>query len=45
MMKLIALKPIYFKGVVVTEGRPLETIEQHGRDLIKKGYAKLDEAD
>lgn len=27
-MKLIALKPIYFGGTVVTEGLPLETLEQ-----------------
>ncbi|HDC4778321.1 TPA: hypothetical protein O8U65_003491, partial [Enterobacter kobei] len=44
-MKLIALKPIYFGGTVVTEGLPLETLEQHGRELIKKGYAMLDESD
>ncbi|VYT92931.1 hypothetical protein [Metakosakonia massiliensis] len=41
-MKLIALKPIYFGGVVVTEGHRLETLEQHGRELIEKGYAMLD---
>ncbi|MGQ7071573.1 DUF7210 family protein [Escherichia sp. SP-MK2] len=41
-MKLIALKPIYFGGTVVTEGLPLETLEQHGRELLKKGYAMLD---
>ncbi|EKO4983784.1 hypothetical protein P0L44_002355 [Escherichia coli] len=44
-MKLIALKPIYFGGVVVSEGHPLETLEQHGRELIKKGYAKPDETE
>ncbi|MBY2955025.1 hypothetical protein [Escherichia coli] len=44
-MKLIALKPIYFGGTVVTEGLPLETLEQHGRELIKKGYAKLEESE
>lgn len=38
-MKLIALKPIYFGGTVVTEGQALETFEQHGRELILKGYA------
>ncbi|WNW46422.1 hypothetical protein RUU60_09285 [Escherichia coli] len=42
-MKLIALKPIYFGGEVVTEGISLEILEQHGRELIKKGYARLDE--
>ena len=44
-MKLIALKPIYFAGTVVIEGNRLETQEQHGRELIKKGYAKNDETD
>ena len=44
-MKLIALKPIYFGGTVVTEGLPLETLEQHGRELIKKGYAMLDDSE
>ncbi|ENS0910029.1 hypothetical protein ACEZGR_000104 [Escherichia coli] len=44
-MKLIALKPIYFGGTVVTEGLTLETLEQHGRELIKKGYAMLDESE
>lgn len=44
-MKLIALKPIYFGGTVVTEGLQLETLEQHGRELIKKGYAMLDESE
>ncbi|ENV0141760.1 hypothetical protein ACGHB7_001702 [Salmonella enterica] len=38
-MKLIALKPIYFNGVVAMEGYSLETLEQHGRELITKGYA------
>ena len=27
-MKLIALKPIYFGGTVVTEGLPLETVKR-----------------
>ncbi|HDY9351530.1 DUF7210 family protein [Klebsiella pneumoniae] len=40
-MKLIAVKPIYFGGVVVAEGELLETQEQHGRELVKKGYARL----
>ncbi|KDF42552.1 MULTISPECIES: DUF7210 family protein [Enterobacter cloacae complex] len=44
-MKLIAIKPVYFGGTVVTEGLPLETLEQHGRELIKKGYAMLDESE
>lgn len=45
IMKLIAIKPVYFGGTVVTEGLPLETLEQHGRELIKKGYAMLDESE
>lgn len=39
-MKLIVLRAIYFGGVVVTEGKEIETLEQHGRELIQKGYAK-----
>ncbi|MBN3344985.1 hypothetical protein H5A44_21505 [Pectobacterium brasiliense] len=39
-MKLIAIKPIYLDGVVVVEGAEFETREQHGRELLKKGYAK-----
>ena len=40
-MKLIADNPNYFGGVVVAEGELLETQEQHGRELVKKGYARL----
>ena len=40
-MKLIALKPIYFGGIVIVEGQQLKTLEQHGRELIAKGYARL----
>lgn len=39
-MNLIILRAIYFGGVVVTEGKEIETLEQHGRELIQKGYAK-----
>lgn len=39
-MKLIVLRAIYFGGVVVTEGEEIETLDQHGRELIQKGYAK-----
>ncbi|HDH9217890.1 TPA: hypothetical protein PJR49_005853 [Escherichia coli] len=39
-MKLIVLRAIYFGGVIVTEGKEIETLEQHGRELIQKGYAK-----
>ncbi|HIF6298737.1 TPA: hypothetical protein ACX3LH_000993 [Klebsiella michiganensis] len=44
-MKLIAVKPIYFSGVVVAEGELLETQEQHGRELVKKGYVRLVDVD
>lgn len=36
-MKIIAQKPLYISGDVVTEGSVFETIEQHGRELINKG--------
>lgn len=39
-MKLIVLRAIYFGDVVVTEGEEIETLDQHGRELIQKGYAK-----
>ena len=38
-MKLIAIKPIYFEGSVFTEGTEFETLEQHGRELVARGYA------
>ncbi|HHJ4580939.1 MAG: hypothetical protein E7A42_12270 [Leclercia adecarboxylata] len=38
-MKLIAIKPIYFEGSVLTEGTEFETLEQHGRELVARGYA------
>lgn len=44
-MKLITLKPLFLGGSIVVEGKPFETIEQHGRELITKGYAVLDESD
>lgn len=40
-MKLTAIKPIYHEGEVKTEGTTFETVEQHGRELVKKGYALL----
>jgi len=43
-MKLKTLKPLYLGGVTVVEGRSFETGEQHGRELIQKGYAALDES-
>ncbi len=39
-MKIRALKPVYFNGSVQVEGSEFETLEQHGRELIKKGYAE-----
>lgn len=44
-MKLKTLKPLYLGGQTLTEGRAFETIEQHGRELIRKGYAELDTSD
>lgn len=38
-MKLIAIKPIYFEGNVLTEGTEFETLEQHGRELLARSYA------
>jgi len=40
-MKLIATKPIYFEGNVLTEGTEFETLEQHGRELVASGYAQV----
>lgn len=39
-MKLTLLKPNYFEGKVIREGELIETTEQHGRELIKLGYAE-----
>ncbi|MFT8232389.1 hypothetical protein ACLNBI_12625 [Pseudomonas guariconensis] len=39
-MKLKTLKPLYLGGQTLIEGTPFETIEQHGRELITKGYAE-----
>ncbi len=39
-MKIRSLKPVYFNGNVQVEGSEFETLEQHGRELIKKGYAE-----
>ena len=44
-MKLLLIKPNYFGGTVVSEGNTIETDEQHGRELVKKGYAVLVEDD
>ncbi len=39
-MKMTALKPIYLNSDVVLAGQEFDTLEQHGRELIKKGYAE-----
>lgn len=39
-MKMRSLKPVYFNGAVQVEGSEFETLEQHGRELVKKGYAE-----
>ncbi|WPX89185.1 hypothetical protein [Pseudomonas asiatica] len=41
-MKLKTLRPLYLGGQTLVEGTPFETIEQHGRELIRKGYAEPD---
>ncbi len=44
-MKLTLIKPNYFDGKVISEGKDIETTEQHGRELIRLGYAKAVEDD
>lgn len=44
-MKLTLIKPNYFAGKVISEGNDIETTEQHGRELIRLGYAKAVEDD
>lgn len=44
-MKLKTLKPLYLGGRTLVEGTPFETIEQHGRELIQKGYAEADDSE
>lgn len=38
-IKIKALVPILFGSLVVNDGELFETLELHGRELIKKGYA------
>ena len=38
-MKLTVIRPIYVGGKVLLEGVVFETLEQHGRELVQKGYA------
>ncbi|MDI3391439.1 hypothetical protein QLG10_03225 [Pseudomonas sp. V98_8] len=42
-MKLKTLKPLYLGGKTLVEGTSFLTGEQHGRQLLQKGYAELDE--
>lgn len=42
-MKMKTLKPLYLGGKTLVEGSPFITDEQHGRELIQKGYAEKDE--
>ncbi|MDZ5601732.1 hypothetical protein SJI00_02925 [Pseudomonas sp. RP23018S] len=44
-MKLKTLKPLYLGGQTLTAGTSFETIEQHGRELLQKGYAEPDESE
>lgn len=39
-MKLIALRPLYINGTVVTQGEEFDTNERHGRELLHKAYVK-----
>ncbi|MDD2035900.1 hypothetical protein NP572_05645 [Pseudomonas putida] len=42
-MKMKTLKPLYLGGKTLVEGNAFITDEQHGRELIQKGYAQKDE--
>lgn len=42
-MKLKTLKPLYLGGKTLVEGQSFLTDEQHGRQLLERGYAQLDE--
>ena len=42
-MKLKTLKPLYLGGRTLVEGTSFLTSEQHGRQLLQKGYAESDE--
>lgn len=44
-MKLKTLKPLYLGGRTLVEGATFVTIEQHGRELVQKGYAEADSTD
>ncbi|WP_312816419.1 hypothetical protein [Atlantibacter subterraneus] len=38
-MKLTVIRPIFVEGRVLVEGEMFVTLEQHGRELVQKGYA------
>lgn len=38
-MKMITCKPLYLGGKTLSEGSLFVTDEQHGRQLLQKGYA------
>lgn len=44
-MKLKTLKPLYLGGKTLVEGTSFVTNEQHGRELLQKGYAEKDSGD
>lgn len=44
-MKLKTLKPLYLGSSVLTEGRVFVTDEQHGRELLARGFAAAHEGD
>ncbi len=42
-MKLKTLKPLYLGGKTLIEGTSFLTGEQHGRQLLQKEYAEVDD--
>ena len=42
-MKLRTLKPLYLGGKTLIEGTSFLTGDQHGRQLLQKGYGELDD--
>lgn len=39
-MKMKTIKPLYLGGKTLSEGALFVTDEQHGRQLVQKGYAE-----
>lgn len=39
-MKMKTIKPLYLGGKTLSEGALFVTDEQHGRQLVQKGYAQ-----